>query len=498
MSKKLFIVLGNQLFPIKNLKSFKDEHVFFMCEDYGLCTYEKHHKHKILLFLSAMRSYADDLKKNKYKIIYKKIEDKDFKESYEDKLKKIISSNKIQEVSFFEIEDKKFEKRIISFIKKLNIKINMISSPMFMCSREDFKEHIELNKNNLMANFYKYIRKKNNILIEGNDQPIGGKWSFDKDNRKKIPKDTKIPLFPKINETKHTQVLKPIIENMFSKHSGSTDNFWLATDVNDVNKLLNFFIKEKSNLFGDYEDAVTQQDNIVFHSALSPYLNLGLVTPDIIIKKILSHHDKTPIKLNSLEGYIRQILGWREFMRGIYQNYSHDMENKNYFNHTNKMRKSWYEGNTGLPPLDHAITNADRYGWSHHIERLMILSNIMNLCEIKPVIVYKWFMEMFVDSSDWVMVPNVYGMGLYSDGGIFATKPYICGSSYFLKMMDFQKGEWCDTMDGLYWRFINKNRKFFLSNARLAMMVRVFDKMKTERKKHILSRADIFIKENTL
>ena len=128
----------------------------------------------------------------------------------------------------------------------------------------------------------------------------------------------------------------------------------------------------------------------------------------------------------------------------------------------------------------------------------MILSNIMNLCEIKPTIVYKWFMEMFVDSSDWVMVPNVYGMGLYSDGGIFSTKPYICGSSYFLKMMDFQKGEWCDTMDGLYWRFINKNRKFFLSNARLAMMVRVFDKMKTERKKHILSRAEIFIKENTL
>ena len=498
MSKKIFIILGNQLFPVKNLKSFKDDHTFFMCEDYGLCTYEKHHKHKILLFLSAMRSYADDLKTNKYKIVYKKIEDKDFKDSYEDKLKKIISLNKIQEVSFFEIEDKKFEKRIISFMKKLNIKINMISSPMFMCSRTDFKEHIELNKNNLMANFYKYIRKKNNILIESNGQPVGGKWSFDKDNRKKIPKDTKIPLFPKIKETSHTRALKPIIENMFPKHPGSTDNFWLATHVNDVNKLLNFFIKEKSNLFGDYEDAVTQQDNIVFHSALSPYLNLGLVTPDIIIKKILLHHDKNPIKLNSLEGYIRQVLGWREFMRGIYQNYSHDMENKNYFNHTNKMRKSWYEGNTGLPPLDHAIKNADRYGWSHHIERLMILSNIMNLCEIKPTIVYKWFMEMFVDSSDWVMVPNVYGMGLYSDGGIFSTKPYICGSSYFLKMMDFQKGEWCDTMDGLYWRFINKNRKFFLSNARLAMMVRVFDKMKTERKKHILSRAEIFIKENTL
>ena len=497
MPKKIFIILGNQLFPVKNLKSFKDDHTFFMCEDYGLCTYEKHHKHKILLFLSTMRSYAEDLKTNKYKIVYKKIEDKDFKDSYEDKLKKIISSNKIQEVSFFEIEDKKFEKRIMSFLKKLNIKINMISSPMFMCSRIDFKEHIELNKNNLMANFYKYIRKKNNILIEGNGQPVGGKWSFDKDNRKKIPKDTKIPLFPKINETKHTQTLKPIIENMFAKHPGSTDNFWLATNVNDVNKLLNFFIKEKSNLFGDYEDAVTQQDNIVFHSALSPYLNLGLVTPDIIIKKILLHHDKTPIKLNSLEGYIRQVLGWREFMRGVYQNYSLEMESKNFFDHNRKMKNCWYEGNTGLPPLDHAIQNATTYGWSHHIERLMILSNIMNLCEIHPTIVYKWFMEMFVDSAEWVMVPNVYGMGLYSDGGIFATKPYICGSSYFLKMMDFKKGDWCNTMDGLYWRFIDKNRDFFLSNPRLSMMVRIYDKMKLERKKLILSEAEKFIKEKT-
>ena len=171
---------------------------------------------------------------------------------------------------------------------------------------------------------------------------------------------------------------------------------------------------------------------------------------------------------------------------------------KIFLNMNRKMKKSWYEGTTGLPPLDHAIKNAVNHGWSHHIERLMILSNIMNLCEVKPTIVYKWFMEMFVDSSDWVMVPNVYGMGLFSDGGIFATKPYICGSSYFMKMMDFKKGEWCNTMDGLYWRFIDKNRKFFLKNPRLSMMVYVFDKMKDERKKMILSEADKFIKQNTI
>ena len=369
---------------------------------------------------------------------------------------------------------------------------------MFLNSRDEFKNYLGKSKKPFMATFYKEVRKKSGILMGADGNPIGGKWSFDEDNRNKLPKDISIPKFPKINESTHTKKLKPIIEKLFKNHPGSTDNFWLATEYEDVVKLLNFFIKEKSNLFGDYEDAVNQNDNILFHSALSPYINLGLITPEFIIQKILDFDKKNKIRMNSLEGYIRQVIGWREFMRGIYQGYSEKMETRNFFKQNRKMKNSWYEGTTGLPPLDHAIQNAVNHGWSHHIERLMILSNIMNLCEIKPIIVYKWFMEMFVDSSDWVMVPNVYGMGLFSDGGIFATKPYICGSAYFMKMMDFKKGDWCNTMDGLYWRFIDRNRKFFLTNPRLSMMVRIFDKMKDERKKLILSEADKFIKLNTV
>ena len=369
---------------------------------------------------------------------------------------------------------------------------------MFLNSRENFKKYLSKSKKPFMAVFYKDTRRELDVLIKKDGTPEGGKWSFDEDNRNKLPKNISIPKFPKIKETSHTKKLKLIIEKYFKDQPGNVENFWFATEYEDVIKLLNFFIREKSNLFGDYEDAVDQKDNILFHSALSPYINLGLITPELIIKKILDFHKKNKIRLNSLEGYIRQVIGWREFMRGIYQSYSNEMETRNFFKQNRKMKKSWYDGSTGLPPLDYAIKNALKYGWSHHIERLMILSNIMNLCEIKPNIVYKWFMEMFVDSSDWVMVPNVYGMGLFSDGGIFATKPYICGSSYFMKMMDFKKGEWCNTMDGLYWRFINRNRNFFLKNPRLSMMVRIFDKMKAERKKLILSEAEKFIKQNTI
>ena len=493
----LLLILGNQLFDQKYIEKYKKNHILFMSEDYELCSYEKHHKLKILLFLSSMRSYAESLKKKNFKIIYSKIDTSDFKKKYIDKLNKIIRSKNIKEVTSFEIEDKHFEKKIKNFLNKNKIKWNIVNSPMFLNTREDFKNYLSKVKKPFMASFYKERRQKFNILMKNDGNPEGGKWSFDEDNRKKLPSNVSVPKFPEIKKTKHTKTLAPIIEKIFKNHPGNTENFWFATEYQDVIKLLNFFIKEKSNLFGDYEDAVNQKDNVLFHSALSPYLNLGLITPDEVIKKILESHKKNKIKLNSLEGYIRQVIGWREFMRGIYQNYSLEMERGNFFKQNRKMKNSWYDGTTGLPPLDYAIKNAISYGWSNHIERLMILSNIMNLCEIKPQIVYKWFMEMFVDSSDWVMVPNVYGMGLFSDGGIFATKPYICGSSYFMKMMDFKKGDWCNIMDGLYWRFINRNRNFFLKNPRLSMMVRIFDKMKEERKKLILSEAAKFISKNT-
>ena len=490
---KLFIVLGNQLFSPKYFADYKD-HTFFMAEDYGLCTFEKHHKHKIILFLSSMRSFKEEMKAKNFKIIYKDINN-DFNLAYEKKLEKIIKEKKVKELSFYEIEDKFFEKKIHNVAKKNSLKINQIKSPMFLMDRAEFKKYLAKNKRPFMANFYKIVRTKMNLLMNKNGTPKGNKWSFDEDNRKKLPKDIKIPEISKIKETKETVNLKKIIDSKFKNHPGEIDDFWFPTTRKDANKWLDEFLKERIKLFGDYEDAVTDKSNTVFHSALSPLINLGLITPEEIIEKLKKIESKVP--LNSLEGYIRQIIGWREFMRGIYQNYDERLENTNFFNHKRKMKTSWYDGSTGLDPLDHAINNASKYGWSHHIERLMILANIMNLCEINPKQVYKWFMEMFVDSSDWVMSPNVYGMGLFSDGGIFATKPYICGSSYFLKMMDFKKGDWCNIMDGLYWRFINKNRKFFLKNPRLSMMVRIFDKMNVDRKKLILSTANEFIKKNT-
>jgi deoxyribodipyrimidine photolyase-related protein len=261
--------------------------------------------------------------------------------------------------------------------------------------------------------------------------------------------------------------------------------------------LENFFENKFLN-FGNYEDAIRSDNNFLFHSAISPVLNMGLLTPDEVVKKTLEFAELNSIPINSLEGFIRQIIGWREFIRGIYHHKGNEETNSNFWNHHGKLTSHWYEGTTGIAPLDDAIKDCIKYGYTHHIPRLMVICNIMNLSKIHPNEIYKWFMEMFVDSSDWVMVPNVFGMGTFADGGIFATKPYSCGSNYILKMSNYKKDEWCDIVDGLYWMFMNDNVSFFKSNPRLAILVKSLERMKNERKELIFGKAIDFINSKTI
>ncbi|MEM9328729.1 MAG: FAD-binding domain-containing protein, partial [Bacteroidota bacterium] len=258
------------------------------------------------------------------------------------------------------------------------------------------------------------------------------------------------------------------------------------------------FLKERFDQFGPYEDAIDQQGVFLFHSVLSPYMNMGLLTPEEVVQRALAHYQQQKTHFASVEGFVRQIIGWREFLRGIYHQY-HDDLYANFFRHERRMKDCWYEGTTGIPPLDDSIHKAQNYGYTHHIERLMVLGNIMLLCELHPDEVYRWFMEMYVDSADWVMAPNVYGMSQFADGGIFATKPYIGGSNYILKMSNYsKKGDWPDTINGLYWRFIDRNRELFSKNPRMSMMTRTLDKMNSEKKEKIFGLAEAFIDKVSL
>ena len=484
------------MFPLTELKSFKSYN-FFMAEDYELCTYEKHHKHKLILFLTSMRKYASELKNNDFNLKYFQLNKKNMNLSYEDKISKIIKDKKILSIKMFEIEDKFFENRILKFCHKNKIEIQFIESPMFLNSRNNFKEYLSKVKKPFMATYYKQQRIQKNILMVDND-PVGKKWSFDEENRKKIPNNLPEPLLPKFKNDPILEDIKKLVNNFFHDHPGETKNYWLGSNRKDALKALDLFIKDKLNNFGDYEDAVRKHSPFLFHSVLSPYLNLGLITPKDVIKKVLEANKTKEIPINSLEGFIRQLIGWREFMRGIYHNFNARLEKTNFFNHQRKLSDDWYNGTTGIDPIDDAINDANRYGYAHHIIRLMHLSNVMTLSQLHPKEIYKWFMEMFVDSSDWVMSPNVFGMGTFSDGGIFSTKPYICGSNYIIKMSNYKKGNWSDIVDGLYWNFVHNNKEVLSKNPRMGMVMMSYRKLKEERKDHLLNIANEFIDKKTI
>lgn len=489
----MLVILGNQLFSPKHLPPAAEQPVF-MAEDVGLCTYEKHHQQKIVLFLAAMRAYADELRDAGYDVHYELL-DIDDPRSYEDKLAAAMQTAGTTELVHFEIEDKAMERRLHEFAKAKRVDRTELSSPMFTCGRDEFRTFANGKSRLLMGDFYKQQRRRLNILIEADGTPVGGRWSFDADNRKKLPRYVTPPDMPWIEATGQTKDVIAVVERAFADHPGQASEFCWPTTRKQAQDWLDDFIANRLEQFGPFEDAMTTRSSTLFHSVLSPCMNLGLLTPDEIISQVLDHAHDVP--LQSLEGFIRQVIGWREFVRGVYREYGDKQDAANFWSHERELTAAWYEGTTGIPPLDDAILTAQRLGWTHHIPRLMVLGNLMTLCEIRPQSAHRWFMEMFVDSSEWVMGPNVYGMALFSDGGIFATKPYICGSNYLLKMSDYGKGAWCDVVDGLYWRFIDKHRDFFQGNPRLALMPRALDKLDPERKLRIFAAAEDFLETHT-
>ena len=497
MGKNFYIILGNQLFDPKLLKKNNCNEVF-MAEDFGLCREFKYHKSKIYLFLAAMREYRDELLKNSIKVNYFELDQRTDELEYVDFLIDFLKNKKIQEINIYEIEDKPFELKFLKKLAQNQIEVKITKSPMFLFSREEFIEMAKGKKTYRMASFYQKARKKLNILIDETGNPVGGKWSFDEDNRKKIPKNVEPPLEIKSVLSKNHHQLVETINQHFKNHPGSLDNIWFPVQRLEAKKQLRKFLKDKFKDFGTYEDAMIEGGNFLYHSCLSALLNIGLLTPDEVISETLKFAEKNSIPLNSLEGFIRQIIGWREFIRGIYHAEGVNQSNSNYWNNSKKLTSSWYDGSTGIEPLDDCIKTTLKDGYIHHIPRLMIISNIMNMCGVHPKEIYKWFMEMYIDSSEWVMVPNVFGMATYSDGGLMSTKPYTCGSNYVLKMSNYKKGDWCDKLDGIYWSFTEKNRKFYEGNPRLSLLTRSLDKLDPERKKRIFKAAKEFINENTV
>ena len=489
-SRPLTIVLGNQLFPKEYFEDLKAAPIF-MAEDVGLCTYVRHHQQKIVLFLAAMRSFRDAMVDAGFDLRYHELDAGD--DSFMERLGRVVDAECIDELRVFEVEDKPMEDALRKFSRDRGLPLKELESPMFQCSRQRFADYLSKAKRPHMADFYKGERRRLDLLMDDDGEPAGGRWSYDEDNRKKLPKSVEPPELQPAEWTKHVEAVVDLVSERFGDHPGDARQFWWPVTRSAALSWLESFLTQRFATFGPYEDAMSIRSKTVFHSVLSPLINIGLLTPGEVVGRAIDHAEDGDVPIQSLEGFVRQIIGWREFIRGIYRHYDDDQSVANHFNHQRELTDDWYEGTTGIPPLDDTIRTANELGWTHHIPRLMVAANLMTLAEIRPRSAWRWFMEMYVDSSEWVMGPNVYGMGLFSDGGIFATKPYICGSNYLLKMSDYPKGDWCDVVDGLYWRFISKHREFFESQPRLALMPRALDRLSDERKKRIFGAAGGFL-----
>ena len=488
----LMLTLGNQLFAPAILRErLPQEEAFtvFMREDRELCTHFRYHKQKIVFFLAAMRTYRDELRDESITVHYEKLGEG--ARIYDEALAAYIEAKKVTHVFCFEIEDKFFEKRILGLLGRLGIKLTVWPSPMFLSSRLDFASYLGRTKRPFMKVFYEQQRRRLNILVDRRGEPTGGKWSFDTENRLPLPVTHLPPGIAAAKASANVSAVKALVTREFADHPGDTQDFWLRVDRAGALAHLAKFLSERFANFGPFEDAIPRHSDFVYHSVLTPFLNAGLLTPSDVISRALDFADGHPVPLPSLEGFVRQIIGWREFVRGIYQNFSEKQDTANFFGHRRQLTAHWYDASTGIAPLDHAIAKVRKFAYSHHIERLMVVGSLMLLLEIAPAEAHRWFMEMYIDSSDWVMGPNVYGMALFSDGGIFATKPYICGSNYYRKMGGYKATEsWCDGVDGLYWGFIEKHRDFFSRNPRLSMMVRSAAKLDPVKKRRIYAAAE--------
>ena len=377
--------------------------------------------------------------------------------------------------------DDVLERRIRAYVQRNECQLTLLPTPMLMTPSTVLEQHFGSGKKPFMAKFYEMQRKRLGVLLDDQGGPLGGRWSFDADNRKKLPKGITVPEEPRCAPSLFVLSARQQLAEETLPRLGSADDFAYPVSHADAEAWLDRFLEVRFQQFGAYEDAISTQHRVMWHGVLTPMLNIGLLTPQQVLDRTLARAESGDVPLNSLEGFIRQIIGWREFMAAMYRLHGGTMRTSNFWQFDDRpIPEAFYTGSTGLPPIDDAIRHALDTGYCHHIERLMLLGNVMLLCGFHPTRIYTWFMELFVDAYDWVMVPNVYGMSQFADGGIFTTKPYLSGSNYVRKMSDYRKGPWCEVWDGLFWSFIHRHGDFFRSQYRLAMMARNLDRMAPE------------------
>ena len=505
---RLIWILGDQLLPTHPLlPSPAADLLVGLIESSPRGSHLRYHQQKLTLLYSPMRHYAADLKKQKFTTLYHHLTDTPAGADYATILSHWIQKHKIREIHLLDPNEYDTFHSLPALSKKLGVPIHRHASPQFIVPREEFATWAEGKKHLLMETHYRRLRTERNILLDAKGKPEGGDWNLDDQNRRTYREFAKAnPTVPPFPPPIQDPIVKKVAQEVaahFPTHPGQADQLWVPVTRAGALDWLKTFIRQRLAQFGPWEDTMVEGQQILFHSVLSPLLNIGLLTPQECIQAAEKAYREGKAPLNSVEGFIRQILGWREFIHGIYWLKMPEYRKANFLGADRPLPRWAYTGETDMRCVSQAIHGAVDHAYNHHIQRLMVLGNYFLLGGYEPQAVLRWYTEMYLDAYDWVMVPNVLGMILFADGGFFATKPYAAGAAYQDKMGNHcascqfdpkqREGPKACPLHSLYWNFFGQHAKLFGKNPRIGMMVKIWEKKTPADQKQIRQNALHFL-----
>lgn len=505
--KTLRLVLGDQLNC--NHSWFRNTNpniTYVLMEVKTETDYALHHIQKVIGFFAAMRSFAEELKTQEHNVIYLKIGDKENLQRIDENCLSLIRKHGFQRFEYLLTDEYRMDQHLKEFVSSISIPHGVFDTEHFFCERGELKDMFANKKSFVMEPFYRKLRKKFNILVDKNSEPLHGKWNFDEANREKLPKNHNV-----IKPYLYSNSLKHIEKEILAagvKTIGTVDssNFIWPINRQQSLELLSFFTDNCLQYFGSFQDAMVKQEWSIYHSRLSFSLNLKMISPKEVIYSAIDFYQQHPelVEYHQLEGFVRQILGWREYMRGIYWATMPGFAQLNYFSHDHHLPEWFWTGNTKMNCLKHAIDQSLEHAYAHHIQRLIVTGNFLLLAGVHPDEVDKWYLGIYIDALEWVEITNTRGMSQFADGGIVGTKPYVSSSAYINKMSNYcsschydhkkKTGESACPFNSLYWHFYDRNEHLLAKNPRIGMAYNTLRKMNPDVKKEMISQAEYYLK----
>jgi deoxyribodipyrimidine photolyase-related protein len=507
MTKVLRLILGDQLNSSHSWFKEVDSNVTYVLMELRSETdYATHHIQKVVGFFAAMRAFADELIRLRHQVIYIKITDAHNHQSFAGNIQNLIQDKGFTHFECQLPDEYRVDRQLSDLAAQLNIPSSVYDTEHFFSTRQELAKFFEGKKLFIMENFYRYMRKKNNVLMDG-EKPLTGQWNYDEDNRKKLPATHK-PVAPLVFQNDVSHILTELQSTTITT-IGTLDAQSLLWPINRAQslQLLRFFVRHCLPLFGTYQDAMANNEWSLYHSRLSFSLNTKMLSPAEVINEAIQEWRSmsNEIDYNQLEGFVRQIIGWREYMRGIYWHRMPEYATLNFFGHTTKLPQWYWTGNTKMNCLKQSIKQSLTYAYAHHIQRLMITGNFALLAGIDPDEVDAWYLGIYIDALDWVEITNTRGMSQFADGGIVGTKPYVSSAAYIDKMSHYcatcyynkskKTGDRACPFNSLYWNFFSRHESRLGKNMRVQMVYNTWRKMKPEQQADLLQQANSYLNQ---